>query len=174
MPRGGRKNERHSRSPRSASETRVKRPHKKEKQQEKEKELRRFEKEKQRAESGKKGAMRAFSATQSDSDSDAMTDDDLQDLGAAAPAARAPTRNDKYLEEQKQKTEKAKAHAKEREEKRKRTDDQVQEISEEGEIDLEKYKDYRTWEDMTPEDFHKVMLQQSREIKELKQDRQTK
>ena len=110
MPRGGRKNERHSRSPRSASETRVKRPHKKEKQQEKEKELRRFEKEKQRAESGKKGAMRAFSATQSDSDPDAMTDDEPQDLGAAAPAARAPTRssraewekgNDKYLEEQK-------------------------------------------------------------------------
>ena len=105
MPRGGRRSERHSRSPRSASETRVKRPHKKEKQQEREKELRRFEKEKQRAESGKKGAMRAFTASQSDSNSDAMSDDEHQDLGAAAPASRAEWEkgNDKYLEEQKQK-----------------------------------------------------------------------
>ena len=153
----------------------MKRPHKREKQQEKEKELRRLEKEKQRAESGRKGAMRAFSATQSqsDSDSDDMSDDDPQDLGAAAPASRREWEkgNNEYLEKQKQKIEKAKAHAREREEKRKRTDDQVQEISEEEEIDLEKYKDYRTWEDMTPEDFHKVMMQQSREIKELKKDR---
>ena len=148
MPRG-RRSERHSRSPRAVSGTRVKRAHKKEKQQEKEKELRRFEKEKQRAESGKKGSMRAFTASQSDSNADAMSDDEPQDLGAAAPAEKG---HDKYLEEQRQKREKAKAHAKDGEEKRKRSEERVQEISEEEEIDLEKYKDYEAWEDMSPED----------------------
>ena len=67
--------QRNSRSPGSVSEsgpTIVRRAHKKERQQDKEKELKRFDKEKQRAESGKKGAMRAFTASHSDSDEDAM------------------------------------------------------------------------------------------------------
>ena len=165
MPRG-RKSKRNSRSPRSVSE--VRRAHKKERQQEKGKELKRFDKEKQRAESGKKGAMRAFTTSQSGSDTDAMEDEDQHDLGAAAPAEKG---HDKYLEEQKQKREKAKAHAKDREEKRKRSEERVHEISEEEEIDPERYKDYEAWEEMSPEDLHKIMLQQGREIKELKKDK---
>ena len=168
MPRGGKRDKR-SRSPSEAKGT-----HKKAKQIEKEKEARRYEIEGKKAEAGKKGAMRAFTASPTASDSDTMSDkvameaEDEQDLGAAAPAEKG---HKKYLEEQKHKREKAKAHAKDREEKRKRGEEKVvQEISEETEeeVDLSKYKSLA---DMTPEDFHKVMVYQSREIKELKKDR---
>ena len=117
---------------------------------------------KRRAESGRRGTMRAFTTSQSDSDTDAMSAEDQHTLGAAAPAEGG---HDKYLEEQKHKREKAKARAKERDEKRKRSEERVHEISEEEEIDLERYKNYEAWEEMSPEDFHKIMLQQSREIK---------
>ena len=118
MPRGGKK-ERRSRSP-----SEVKRTQKKEKQAQKEKDARMFEIERKRAEAGKRGAMRAFTASQPDSDSMsdkvAMEAEDEHDLGAAAPAEKG---NDKYLETQKKKREKAKAHAKDREEKRKRSEE---------------------------------------------------
>ena len=168
MPGGGKKDKR-SRSPSD-----VRRTHKKEKQIEKEKEARRYEIERKKAEAGKKGAMRASTASPTASDSDTMSDkvameaEDEQDLGAAAPAEKG---RKKYLEEQKHKREKAKAHAKDREEKRKRGEEKAaQEISEETEeeVDLSRYK---SLSDMTPEDFHKVMLHQSKEIKELKKDR---
>ena len=110
--------------------------------------------------------MRAFTASQSESEADAMEAEDQHDLGAAAPAEKG---HHKYLEEQKHKREKAKEHAKDREEKRKRSEEKVaQDISEEEEVDLARYKGLS---EMTPEDFHKVMLQQSREIKELKKDK---
>ena len=116
--------------------------------------------------------MRAFTASQSDSDtmSDkvAMEAEDEHDLGAAAPAEKG---HNKYLEEQKHKREKAKARAKDKEEKRKRSEEKVaQEISEETEeeVDLSRYK---SLSDMTPEDFHNIMMQQSRDIKELNRDR---
>ena len=62
MPIG--KREKGSRSP-----SEVKRAQKKEKQAQREKEARMFEVERKRAEDGKRGAMRAFTASQSDSDS---------------------------------------------------------------------------------------------------------
>ena len=133
-----------------------------------------FEIGRRRAEAGRKGAMRAFPASHSQSDSDFNLSDKVameaeeQDLGAAAPSERG---NDKYLEEQKKKREKAKAKTKDREEKRKRSDDKVaQEISEETEeeIDITKWK---TIEEMSPEDFHKVWQQQDKDIKELKRDK---
>ena len=59
-----------------------------------------------------------------------------------------------------------------REEKRKRDEDKgTQEISDEADEDI----DIRKWKsiaEMTPEDFHKVVKQQDREIRELKQDKQ--
>ena len=117
--------------------------------------------------------MRAFTASQSDSDSNLSDKVEVeaegeQDLGAAAPSGKG---QDKYLEEQKKKREKSKTHAKDREEKRKRSEDKAaQEISEDTEEEVDIMK-WRTIEDMTPEDFHKVVKQQDREIRELKQDR---
>ena len=117
--------------------------------------------------------MRAFTASQSDSDSNlsdkvAMEAEEEQDLGAAALSEKG---NDKYLGEQKKKREKSKAHAKDREEKRKRSEDKAaQEISEETEEDIDITR-WKAIEDMTPEDFHRVLKQQDREIRELKQDK---
>lgn len=119
--------------------------------------------------------MRAFTASQPDSDSDlsemvamGKQEEEEQDLGSAAPAAKG---NDKYFEEQKKKREKANVHAKDREEKWKRSEDKAaQEISDEAEEDI----DIRRWksiEEMTPEVFHRVLKQQDREIREPKQDK---
>ena len=105
----------------SRSPSEVKRTQRKDRQTQREKEER-FEIEKKRAEAGKRGAMRAFTASQSDSDLSenvAMEaeQEEEQDLGSAAPAAQG---NDKYLDEQKKKREKATAHAKERGEEKER------------------------------------------------------
>ena len=111
-----------------------------------------FEKEKKRAEAGRKGAMRAFTAFQSDSDLPEQVameaeQEEEQELGAAAPAEEG---NNKYLDEQTQKRENAKAHAKDIEEKRKRGENKgAQEISDEAEEDI----DIRKWKsiaEMTP------------------------
>ena len=143
-------------------------------------------KERKRAEGGKKGAMRAFTASSSDHDSE-MEDgtdkeaeqdrDRAHELGAAAPAAEG---DKKYLGKQKEKREKAKSHAKEREEKRKReseekrkreSEKETQEISDDQEehIDIREFTDLSG---MKPQDFHKVLKQQDREIIEFKQEPQ--
>ena len=97
-----------------------------------------------------------------------MEAEDEQDLGAAAPAEKG---RDKYLEEQKKKREKAKMHARDREEKRKRSEERVaQEISEETEEEID-FTRFKSVDDMTPGDFHKVLRQQDRETRELKQDK---
>ena len=117
--------------------------------------------------------MRAFTASRSDSDSNlfekvAMEAEEEQDLGAAAPSGKG---NAKGLQEQKKKREKSNAHAKDREEKRKRSEDKAaQEISEETEEDIDITK-WKSIEEMTPEDFHRVLQQQDREIIEPKQDK---
>ena len=56
------------REKRSRSPSEVRRAQKKEKQAQREREERRFEIERKRAEAGKRGAMRAFTASRSDSD----------------------------------------------------------------------------------------------------------
>ena len=131
-----------------------------------------FEKERKRTEGGRKGALRVFTASQSDpglSEQVAMEaeQEEAQELGAAAPAEEG---NKKYLEDQKKKREKAKSHAKDRgeEEKRKR---RGQDISDEAEESIGVRK-WNSLSEMTPEDFHKVIKQQDREIREPKQDKQ--
>ena len=108
----------------SRSPSEVKASQKKEKQAQREKEERRFVIEKKRAEAGRRGAMRAFTASHLDSDLSEKVameaEQEEQDLGSAAPAEQG---NDKYPEEQKKKREKEKAHAKDRGEKRKRGED---------------------------------------------------
>ena len=74
----------------------------------------RFEKERQRSAGGKKGVMRALSASMSDSDVNDDTDMDdesirAQELGAAAPAARG---DKEYLEREKERRERATSKAK--------------------------------------------------------------
>ena len=163
-----------SRRDKERSPSTVKRSQKKEQQAQRGKEERRFEKEKNRAEAGRRGAMRAFTAPQSDSDLSEQVameaeQEGEQDLGAAAPAAQG---SDRYHEEQKRKREKAKAHAKEREDKRRRSEDKgTQEISDEADEDIDISK-WKSIAERTPEDFHQVMKQQDREIRELKQDKQ--
>ena len=104
--------------------------------------------------------MRAFTASQSDSDSNlsekVAMEAEEQDLGAAAPLEKG---NDKYLGEQKKKREKSKAHAKDREEKRKRSENKAaQETSEETEEDIDITK-WKSIGEMTPEDFHRLLKQ---------------
>ena len=133
-----------------------------------------FEIKRKRAEAGRKGAMRAFPASHSQSDADPNLSDKIameaeeQYLGAAAPSERG---NDKYLEEQKKKREKTKAKTKDREEKRKRSDDKAaQEFSEETEEEIDTPK-WKTIEEMSPEYFHKVLKQQDRESRNSNETR---
>ena len=84
-----------------------------------------MKKRRKRAEGGRKGAMRAFTASQSDSDLSEQVameagQDRAQELGAAAPAEEG---DKKYFENQKERRERAKSHAKDREEKRKREEE---------------------------------------------------
>ena len=138
-----------------------------------------FEKERKRAEGGKRDTMRAFTASPSDHDSEIGDETDkepeqdrdrAQELGAAAPAAED---DKKYSEKQKEKREKARSHAKDKEEQRKRgNEEEAQRRSddEEEQVDIREFSDLS---ETTPEDFHKVLKQQDREIRELKQERRT-
>ena len=94
--------------------------------------------------------------------------DVAQELGAAAPAAEDDKR---YLERQKVKRQKAKSHAKGREEKRKReNEEEPHNVSddEEEQVDIREFSDLS---EMTSKDFRKMIKQQDREIRELKQER---
>ena len=118
-----------------------------------------------RTDEGKKGAMRAFSDPREPSDScsdTSMSESRARELGAAAPAARDDKR---YLEREKEQREKAKSKAKE--EKRKRVEEQEQDALRPDDIDIREMLS-----GMTADDFHKVLLIQDREIRQLKQDRE--
>ena len=96
------KNRRGRGSP-SRSPSEVRGTTKKEKQTIRQREERMFEKERRRAEAGRKGALRAFTASQSDSDLSEQVameaeQEEEQELGAAAPAEEG---NKKYFEDQK-------------------------------------------------------------------------
>ena len=136
-----------------------------------------FDRERQRIEGGKRGTMRACTASPADHDTEMWDEtgkeaeqdrDRAQELGAAAPAADDDKR---YFERQKEKREKAKSHAKDREEKRKRgNEEEPHNVSddEKEQVDIREFSDLS---EMTSTDSHKVINQQGREIRELKQER---
>jgi len=112
--------------------------------------------------------MRALSDSISDiSDTDMDEEENrARELGAAAPAADDDKR---YLEREKERRERAKSKAKEREEKRKRVEEQEFQRTED---DVDVREMLSGAREMLPDDFHKVLLIQDSEIRQLKQDRE--